>query len=113
MRTIAFVGDRTPTRGCFPVSLKPEKPWAWPTVNVDEDVHAFAEFYASTSNQKRWWQPTGLRSAKQVPTVLYVPFGLAEFMLITPRTPWELFSEATRMIQSADNELEEGADELV
>ena len=112
-RTIAFVCDRLPTRGCFPVVLKPQKPWTWPRLAIDMDKQAFAKFYSKEVNRLQWWQPTGLKTTKQMPTILSVPLALADFLVAEQRTPWELYKEVHRLVQSPETGVEASMMELV
>ena len=92
-QTITFVGDRMPTRGYFPVVLKPEKSWTWPKVAINMNTQAFSEFYGVRGNRLHWWQLSGLKATRQLPTILYIPLALADFLVVAQHTPWELHTE--------------------
>jgi hypothetical protein len=84
--TIAFVGDHKPAWGCFPVVLKPEKPWTWPTIALEMDSQALQEFYGKDNNRLCWWQPEGIKTGTQVTIMLLIPLALANFLVALPRT---------------------------
>ena len=112
-KTIAFVGDHSPAQGCIPVCLKPEKPWNWPSVSISCKEADFATFREEAANRHTWYQPNGLKTSRQLPTILFIPTLLAPFLAGQQRMPWDLFSEVKCLTSSPDNPIGPNKAELV
>jgi hypothetical protein len=78
--------------------LRPEKPWNWQSINICCDDGKFAVHYEDHADKHGWYQPDGLRATQQLPTILFVPTLLAQFLVEEQRTPWDLFSEVQRLV---------------
>ena len=67
--------------------LKPEKPWNWPCISISCDEAEFTAFYGEAANRHAWYQPDGLKTNQQLPTILFIPTLLAPFLTGQHCTP--------------------------
>ena len=82
MKTVAFVGEQSLEQGYIPVALKPAKQWNWPSLTIGTDEEDFASFHENVINATRWYQPGGLKTTRQLQTVLCVPILLSEILAL-------------------------------
>jgi hypothetical protein len=85
------------------ICLKLEKPWNWPSISISCEEADFTAFHKEAANRHTWYQPNGLKTSRQLPTILFIPAFLAPFLAGQQCTPWDLFSEVKRLTSSPDN----------
>ena len=97
---VGFVGERTRYQGPHLVILPVRNTWAWTTVTASTNELDGEMFYAAAADKRVSWVPTNdtNKQAIPLPSLLFLPSILGEFVLSQKRTPWELREEVKRLV---------------